>query len=102
VPCKDLIARGKLDTITAESEGSVKANHKEYGYCVDDENKEYELGADDSIDLFSLVLYPCALTDGSCKSPSCRAWKVCFINFFPTSCNELWRLQVTNILRYRN
>ena len=70
VPCKDLIARGKTDTITAESEGTVKTNYKEYGYCIDDEGKEFELGADDSRDVFSVAFYPCTLTDGSCKSPA--------------------------------
>lgn len=68
VPCKELIARGKTDTITAFSDGSVKTNYKEFGYCVDDEGKEVNLGAEDSIELFSLSLYPCALTDGNCKS----------------------------------
>jgi hypothetical protein len=70
VPCKDLIARGKTDTITVESEGSVKTNYKQHGYCIDDEDKEFMLGDDNAIDLFSLALYPCALTDGSCKSPT--------------------------------
>jgi hypothetical protein len=70
VPCKELIARGKTDTITASSEGSVKSNYKEFGFCVDDEGHEFELGADNAIELFSLSLYPCALTNGNCKSPA--------------------------------
>jgi hypothetical protein len=70
VPCKDLIARGKTDTISVEGEGLVKTNYQQYGHCVDDEEHQVTLGGEDvqgGIELFSIGLYPCILPDGSCK-----------------------------------
>ena len=70
VACKELIARGKTDTITVESEGTIKEIYKEFGYCIDDEGMEIELGLEDGPELYSVGLYPCALTDGSCMNPA--------------------------------
>jgi hypothetical protein len=69
VPCKELIARGKTDTITASSDGAVRNNYKDFGYCVDDEGKELHLETHNRLEILSVSLYPCALTDGSCKTP---------------------------------
>ncbi len=70
VPCRDLVAQGRTDTIVVETEGWVKNNYLDFGYCVDDEAKKITLGGEEIKDLyecFTVGLYPCTLTDGSCK-----------------------------------
>ena len=71
VPCKELIARGKLDTIKADSEGYVKTYYKEFGFCIDDEGKDITLGGSKNnkyYETLELYFFPCTLTDGTCKS----------------------------------
>ena len=71
VPCKELIARGKLDTIKAESEGYVKTYYQDFGFCIDDEDQEATLGGSTNSKYYeslNLYFFPCTLTDGSCKS----------------------------------
>jgi len=71
VPCKDLIARGKTGTITAEGEGFVKTNYEKHGNCIDDEDQLLTLGGDElegGLETLSIGFYPCILNDGSCKS----------------------------------
>ena len=86
VPCSALIAKGKTDTITAESEGFVKTNYERFGLCVDDEDKVFTLGGaevSDDFELFRVLLYPCALTDGTCKSQA-GLGRLSFSVAFPT------------------
>ena len=86
VPCKDLLARGKTDTITAESEGFVKSNYEKLGLCVDDEGKQINLGGEevkDDFELFRVLLYPCTLTDGTCK-PQTSLGRLAVSVAFPT------------------
>ena len=71
VPCKELIARGKTDTIVADTEGYVKTTYPKHGYCVDDEGQRITLGGEEvkhDWEAFEVVLYPCIQTDGSCKT----------------------------------
>ena len=86
VPCKELIAKGKTDTITANSEGFVKANYEKLGLCIDDEDKQITLGGmevQDDFELFRVLLYPCTRTDGTCKSQTQLA-KLALSVSFPT------------------
>ncbi len=86
VPCKELVARGKTDTITADSEGFVKANYEKLGLCVDDEGNQVTLGGaevSDDFELFRVLLYPCTRTDGTCKTQTQLA-KLALSVSFPT------------------
>ena len=90
VPCKELIARGKTDTINVEGEGFVKKNFQQHGHCVDDEEQQVTLGGNeiqDSLEIFSIGLYPCILTDGSCK-PQASLGRLAISVSFPTPLNN--------------
>ena len=71
VPCKELMAREGPDAVHIEGEGFVKTYYKELGFCIDDEGRNITLGGptnDNFYEALYLELFPCTLTDGSCKS----------------------------------
>lgn len=84
VPCKQLVDKTRADAVQPETEGYVKSNYYNFGFCVDDHGQSLELGGDKdptAVDIFLVALYPCILTDGTCK-PSASLGEFGFIVSF--------------------
>ena len=78
VPCSELVARNKLDTIVVENSGVVKSTYLTFGYCVDIEDDDVNLGgADEGVSEVAMFqVGPCVLGN-DCK-PKADIGKVGF------------------------